>query len=44
MKFDQPTRLRFRRAHAARPPEAKLVAMVLAGILVLFVAGMTLII
>jgi hypothetical protein len=44
MKFDQPTRLRFRRAHAARPPEAKLVAMVLAGILVLFVAGVTLII
>jgi|SRR5450756_334341 len=43
MKFDQPTRLRFQRAHAARPPEAKFVAMVLAGIIVLFVAGVTLI-
>jgi hypothetical protein len=43
MKFDQPARLRFQRAHAARPPEAKFVAMVLAGIIVLFVAGVTLI-
>ena len=44
MKFDQPTRVRFQRPYKARPPEAKFVAMVLAGILVLFVAGVTLII
>ena len=44
MKFDQPTRVRFQRTHTARPPEAKFVAMLLAGILVLFVAGVTLII
>jgi hypothetical protein len=44
MKFDQPTRVRFQRAHTARPPETKFVAMLLAGILVLFVAGVTLII
>ena len=42
MNFDQPARLRFQTAHAARPPEAKFVAMVLAGIIVLFVAGLTL--